>query len=333
MNKKTVTAVLLFWFVLVSVTGTGFAQQGDTRILIQQNGETIFLEPEGEYLNIDVTDLIERDGDNYWFVDNVSVPIVVERNNIVIDGKGFALEGKNVGNGIDLTTSNVTVKNLHITGWEVGILGVFDNNTIQNNYVTYCNYGISITASNYAIVSNYVANNDAGISLNSGSEANYLAQNLVTNNSVGLRLIGYASDASNTVEENVISYNQEGIYVWWNYEKIVQKIYRNNFIDNLQQVTTADSSPIHGKDPASTWNNGSGEGNYWSDYNGTDSNGDGIGDTPYTISDVDTDNYPFIAPVDAQVILEFSSWIVLSFFLVATLCVIVAKNRFRHSNK
>lgn len=37
-------------------------------------------------------------------------------------------------------------------------------------------------------------------------------------------------------------------------------------------------------------------GNYWSDYNGTDSNGDGIGDTPYLIDANRTDFYPLIAP-------------------------------------
>ena len=58
------------------------------------------------------------------------------------------------------------------------------------------------------------------------------------------------------------------------------------------------------------------EGNYWNDYNGTDSDSDGIGDTPYTIYAKDsinyfgiadfniadlvlTDNYPLIAPVRA----------------------------------
>ena len=37
-------------------------------------------------------------------------------------------------------------------------------------------------------------------------------------------------------------------------------------------------------------------GNYWSNYTGNDSDGDGIGDTPFTILDDEKDYYPLVDP-------------------------------------
>jgi hypothetical protein len=68
-------------------------------------------------------------------------------------------------------------------------------------------------------------------------------------------------------------------------------IYNDNFENNrVFQVYGFDYY-------TNTWDNGypSG-GNNWSDYNGTDSNDDGIGDTPYVISVYNTDRYPLMAP-------------------------------------
>jgi len=39
-------------------------------------------------------------------------------------------------------------------------------------------------------------------------------------------------------------------------------------------------------------------GNYWADYNGSDENGDGIGDQPKVLNDKNIDYYPLIEPVD-----------------------------------
>ena len=41
------------------------------------------------------------------------------------------------------------------------------------------------------------------------------------------------------------------------------------------------------------WDNDK-EGNYWSSYNGTDRNNDGIGDAPYTLGGNNTDRYPLM---------------------------------------
>ena len=67
-------------------------------------------------------------------------------------------------------------------------------------------------------------------------------------------------------------------------------IHHNNFIES-----GGDSSQGYDDTGSNTWDDSS-EGNYWSDYNGTDSNGDGIGDIPYYIDGAGnaTDRYPLM---------------------------------------
>jgi nitrous oxidase accessory protein len=79
--------------------------------------------------------------------------------------------------------------------------------------------------------------------------------------------------------------------------------YHNNFVNNYRDVDS--SGPLLGS--ANYWDNGV-EGNYWDDYSGVDSDGDGIGDTEYeirkwdpsTYGPVETvfgkDNHPLMAP-------------------------------------
>ena len=49
------------------------------------------------------------------------------------------------------------------------------------------------------------------------------------------------------------------------------------------------------------------KGNYWSKYTGNDTNGDGIGEVPFTIDPSNSDDYPLVEPVDftKPVVLDF----------------------------
>ena len=72
-------------------------------------------------------------------------------------------------------------------------------------------------------------------------------------------------------------------------------VYINNSPDNLflhNNLITRFQISFTGN-PSNMWDNDF-EGNYWRLYNGTDSNGDGIGDVPYIIDSNNTDYYPLM---------------------------------------
>ncbi len=82
---------------------------------------------------------------------------------------------------------------------------------------------------------------------------------------------------------NIIQYNYGGLDLYGSQNVSVTY---NDFISNRHQASD---------DLANRFDNGQ-EGNYWDDYNGTDSNGDGVGDTPYFIDNNSVDQFPLIYP-------------------------------------
>jgi len=93
-------------------------------------------------------------------------------------------------------------------------------------------------------------------------------------------------------------------------------ITENNFFDSQIAVGLSDAPIV--------------EKNYWNDYNGTDTNGDGIGDTSYSSHILDKpvqDDYPLIAPLDLEVIPEFPSWTPLLIMLLAVTVIAVSYKR------
>ena len=70
---------------------------------------------------------------------------------------------------------------------------------------------------------------------------------------------------------------------------------------NVVQLNGCGCKSINASEPPHNWDDGK-EGNFWSDYNGTDSNNDGVGDTPYMIDTLNQDRYPLLqSPVKLPV--------------------------------
>jgi parallel beta-helix repeat protein len=250
---------------------------------------------------------IQRVGNVYTLTSNVVGNIVVQKDNIVIDGAGSALQGDGNGDGIELQgRNNVTIRNIEITQFFLGInLNESSQVTITRNNITSNQYGIVVhIASNNTISQNIITTNFVGIELEGyytvaySSRYNVISGNFIAANvECGIFLHG---SVSNSIVNNIIANNGNGTYIFaapFGLGSSNNTIHHNNFIGNVQQ--NYDTYWEHGfAEPMSInfWDNGK-EGNYWSNYAGKDANGDGIGDTPYIIDGNNQDNYPLMNPV------------------------------------
>jgi parallel beta-helix repeat protein len=255
----------------------------NTRIVLA--GDTIYIRADG----IDPpTAPISRVGNVYTFTANIYESIVIEKDNIIVNGNGYTLQGTPPSYGFKLTNrNNVTIRNVFITGFRYGIfLKSSSNCIIDSNSFTNCDLGgfwEEISTGN-TIANNAIANNYCGILLTWSNNTNTITNNTIRNNPIGVMLIG---SIGNIIRDNTVASNTlGGIYLLERADN--NQIYHNNLINNTPQVSSNSTN---------TWDNGypSG-GNYWSDYSGVDSNHDGIGDTPYVIDENNTDRYPLMNP-------------------------------------
>jgi len=199
--------------------------------------ETICIRADGSV--VPSTAPIQRDGDVYTFAEdiNVLISIIVERNNITIDGNGHTLQGLGLADTFGLylhNMSNVTIQNLEIINYQFGILlEDSSNNTICHNKVMYCTVGIRLVSSSNNIIfgNNITAHGYAGITLGGfiGSSNNVISGNNITNNYYGI--IRYSSSNSNIISDNNITNNSYGIWLEFSSNNSVSG---NNITNNLR---------------------------------------------------------------------------------------------------
>ena len=181
-----------------------------------------------------------------------------------------------------------------------------DSNVISNNSVKDNKYGgVSFSScSNNQVLDNEISGNAltieyywGGISLIVRSDDNIVSRNVVTNNKFGLGLQDMASN--NIISSNEVSHNSlYGMYIYSSSpEGVVNNSFYNNNFDNSVQLNCA---LYHQGKCVNFWDDGM-RGNYWSNYTGVDRDGDGVGETSYTVFGVDNvDRFPLVDRVEVE---------------------------------
>jgi parallel beta-helix repeat protein len=237
------------------------------------NEHTIFVEAGTYYEHVVVSKSISLMGE--------------DESRTVIDGSG-------AGKVVLITANNVSMSGFAIrySGY-----GLYDA-------------GIWITSNSNRISNNHISNNSWGISLEYAT-LNTIKDNVIdgswhSEGSWGGGVVLWSGSNDNLILNNVISCREDnGIYLQGNENQIIGNtmmnyffsavhfdssgniLYHNNFMEKEMYIIWIAGAHI--------WDNGypSG-GNYWSDYTGVDSDGDGIGDTPYVIDADNQDRYPLM---------------------------------------
>lgn len=216
---------------------------------------------------------------------------------------------------LSLTGSNNTIRNNKVTGSIRGIEIEGSSNVISGNRIesllpmtldkassnTITKNNITGPSSSYSLPEqNYTGNE--GITLFVDCSNNIISENNLTGFINEAIRIVYGSN--NTVYGNYMANNQFAI-------GLEEGAVSNTFCGNAFK---ADSCKIAVHEAyGNFWDNGT-IGNYWGDYDGTDNDGDGIGDSPYAIIgfkwDIGVegfvgfvyaqDNYPLMAPYEIE---------------------------------
>jgi parallel beta-helix repeat protein len=178
---------------------------------------------------------IQRDGNTYTVTDNIFDSIVVEKDNIVVDGAGYTLQGTGdySSEGIGLTgRSNVTIKNMIIRTFGYGIrVNYGSNNKIIENNITNNQYGVWIyySSNNNLSKNNIVGNFENHVWLYHSSN-NTMSDNYIEEPKDGIigEIIGFkllSSSDNNRLSKNIIVGANGGIYLHSSSEN---SIYENN---------------------------------------------------------------------------------------------------------
>lgn len=272
----------------------------------ETGGKTIYVDDDGDKNYTTIKDAINdaSDGDTIYvyngvyegyFLINKSITITGEnKESTIIDGDiitGY-LDLPQLPSLIWIKADNVTISGFTIKNSTRATAPPVES-IAPPTYQYYEGVGIHVYSNGNTISGNILQNNQGyGILLNE-SRNSEISNNDITKH---IQACIYVKNSSNNkIIGNNIANNFFGIA--FHNLSIDNILYHNNFINNTYYHVYSESSNIF-------YDVGSEQGNYWDDYNGTDKNNDGIGDTPYNISSNLQDKYPLMNPYHGRIIID-----------------------------
>jgi parallel beta-helix repeat protein len=211
-----------------------------------------------------------NDVDSSNTLDGKPVYYLVNQHDLVINPTNYP----EIGCLILIGCTGMTIRDIVFpsqpTNGGVAVTHTSNSKIINNTFTDLWESIILYECSDITVSGNYIVNNELGIAIQAQSSHINVTRNHIENNEMGISLSG--SDL---------------------------KIYHNNFINNSQHAYDMLWHPLNFANAVTyVWDDGK-QGNFWSDYNATDADGDGVGDTPYVINQRgnNIDRYPLMEPI------------------------------------
>ena len=218
---------------------------------------------------------------------------ITANKSLTLLGTGATIDGDHVGTVVyvaftrDVRIVGLTVVNGgsggNLEGSNDSGIRVFlcSNCSIIDSVVENCHNGIMSASSNSLIAGNKLTRNKTGI-LPLDCTNSTICGNKISSNEYGIFLLNCNNS---TICDNILEGNDHGIDLYGSDDDFVKQ---NDFVENTVQARVQ----ISGNNQ---WDDGS-HGNYWSDYNGTDEDHNGVGNNPYIIDENNTDRCPSMTP-------------------------------------